>query len=316
MLADAYTELVVAAKSEIARDVVTVRLRHPEGKRLADWTPGAHIDVVLPNGLVRQYSLCGDRWDAYEYQIGVLRDRSSRGGSEYIHDQLAVGCHVAVGAPRNNFLLVPANEYLFVAGGIGITAMLPMITQAQYLAIPWRLLYVGRSRASMAFIEELEGYGERVTVVARDAHRRPDLSMWLSQLNAGAKVYCCGPQRLLAAVEDLCTGGMPGRLRAERFVPADLDTPVRHEAFILELRSSGITLEVKPGQTLLEAINATGATILTSCRRGLCGTCQVAVIAGDPDHRDSVLDDDERAAGDCMFVCVSGSRSNRLVLDL
>lgn len=158
-------ELTVTSKSAAADGVVAVTLAHPGRERLPDWTPGAHIDLVLPGGLTRQYSLCGDRWDPYSYRIGVLREPAGRGGSAYIHDELAVGTAVAIGGPRNNFALVPSPRYLFIAGGIGITPLLPMIEQAERLGADWRLLYGGRTRRSMAFTDELGRYGGKVTLV-------------------------------------------------------------------------------------------------------------------------------------------------------
>ncbi|MFF4597289.1 PDR/VanB family oxidoreductase [Amycolatopsis sp. NPDC001319] len=309
-------ELVVADKRDVAAGVTELTLRHPRDRRLPDWAPGAHIDLVLPNGITRQYSLCGDRWDACSYRVGVLREPRSRGGSSYVHDRLRTGDRVAVGGPRNNFRLVPAPRYLFVAGGIGITPLLPMVHQAELLGADWRLLYGGRSRTTMGFVDELVPYGDKVTVVPQDEQGLLDLPAWLPEAGSQAKVYCCGPEPLLAAVERSCAGYPAGQLRTERFVPKEQPAPVRDEPFDVELRRSGKTVQVSPGQTVLQAINDVGIQLLSSCRQGTCGTCATTVLAGLPDHRDSLLDDDERAAGDCMFVCVSRSCSDRLVLDL
>ncbi|NKQ52749.1 oxidoreductase [Amycolatopsis sp. K13G38] len=300
-------DLRVVDKRTAAEGVVTLTLAHPRGARLPDWTPGSHVDLVLPGGLVRQYSLCGDRWDAYTYRIGVLRERESRGGSAYIHDQLAVGDLVSIGGPRNNFRLVPSRAYLFVAGGIGITPLLPMVHQAELLGASWRLLYGGRTRASMSFVDELERYGDRVVVRPQDEYGLLDLD---THLTGDATVYCCGPEPLLAAVERRCAA------RTERFVPKDFGAPVRREPFEVELARSRRRLMVRPEESVLEAVGRAGVSVLSSCRQGTCGTCETTVLAGDPDHRDSILDDAERAAGDCMFLCVSRARSDRLVLDL
>jgi len=300
-------DLRVVDKREVAAGVVTLTLAHPRGARLPDWTPGSHVDLVLPGGLVRQYSLCGDRWDAYTYRIGVLREPRGRGGSAYIHDELAAGDLVSIGGPRNNFRLVPAERYLFVAGGIGITPLLPMVHQADLLGADWRLLYGGRTRASMSFVDELERYGDRVLVRPADEYGLLDLDGFL---HGDAKVYCCGPEPLLAAVESRCAA------RTERFVPKDTGAPARREPFEVELARSGRRLVVPPDQSVLEAVSGAGVNVLSSCRQGTCGTCETGVLSGDPDHRDSILDDTERAAGDCMFICVSRARSDRLVLDL
>ncbi|MBA9006341.1 PDR/VanB family oxidoreductase [Thermomonospora cellulosilytica] len=312
---DGAVELRVADKRAVADGVVALTLVRPDGRRLPDWAPGAHVDLVLPGGLTRQYSLCGDRWDAYSYRVAVLREPDGRGGSAFIHDELEVGATVGLGGPRNNFRLVPSERYLFVAGGIGITPLLPMVRQAAMLGTDWRLLYGGRSRASMAFLDELEPYGDRVTVMPQDEQGLLDLDAWLSEARPDTKVYCCGPASLLEAVERRCATWPPGLLRTERFV-ARVRDGARDEPFELVLARSGLTLKVPAGRSVLQALGDAGIGVLSSCRQGLCGTCETAVLEGEPDHRDALLDDAERAAGDCMFVCVSRARSERLVLDL
>ncbi|MFB4270782.1 PDR/VanB family oxidoreductase [Nonomuraea sp. GTA35] len=306
-------DLRVAAKAPVADGVVALTLAHPGGRRLPDWTPGAHLDLILPGGLTRQYSLCGDRWDPHTYRIGVLREPDGRGGSAYVHDTLAEGDTVAIGGPRNNFPLAPSERYLFIAGGIGITPLLPMIYQAELLGADWRLLYGGRTRASMAFLDELASYGSRVELVPQDERGLLDLP---AELPPDTKVYCCGPAGLLDAMERRAAGWPAGMLRTEHFVAKDLGAPARGEPFEVELRRTGRTLTVTRGQSVLQAINDAGVNVLSSCRQGLCGTCETTVLAGEVDHRDALLDDAERAAGDCMFVCVSRARSDRLVLDL
>ncbi len=308
--------LVVADKSAAADGVVTLTLVHPAGGRLPDWTPGAHIDLVLPDGTTRQYSLCGDRWDAFRYRVAVLREPRSRGGSAYIHDRLRPGDSLGAGGPRNNFPLVPAEKYLFIAGGIGVTPLLSMVRQADLLGADWTLLYAGRSRASMAFLGELAGYGERVRVLPTDSGGRLDLAAWLGRPLPGVRVYCCGPDRLLAAVADLCAAWPRYTLHTERFVPKAPAVTARDGAFEVELRRTGVTVTVRPGVSVLEAARQAGVSVLSSCGRGVCGTCETTVLAGEPDHRDSLLDDADCARGDCMFICVSRSAGTRLVLDL
>jgi ferredoxin-NADP reductase len=306
----------VAAKAPVSDDVVSLTLTRPDGGRLPDWAPGAHIDVVLPSGMTRQYSLCGDRWDAHSYRVAVLREQAGRGGSAYVHDQLAVGDLVGVGGPQNNFRLVPSGKYLFIAGGVGITPLLPMIYQAELLGADWNLTYGGRRRSSMAFLEELTGYGQRVRIVPQDEYGLLDLASLLGQPRAEVKVYCCGPPPLLEAVGVMCAKWPPHSLHAERFVPKELAAPVRDASFQVELARSGRTVTVGRQTSVLAAARDAGVNVLSSCQEGVCGTCETAVLAGRPDHRDSILDDDERAAGDCMFICVSRSCTDRLVLDL
>lgn len=308
--------LEIIAKTLVAEEVATLTLAHPDGARLRDWAPGAHVDVVLPNGMTRQYSLCGDRFDPFTYTVGVLREPSGRGGSAYVHDALQPGHRVSVGGPRNNFPLVPADRYLFVAGGIGITPLLPMVHQAELLGAEWQLLYGGRRRSSMAFLDRLGHYGGRVQVVPQDESGLLDLLTFLGEPRKDTRVYCCGPAPLLAAIEHACAGWPPHRLRTERFLADELGAPVRTTAFDVELARTGKTVTVEPGASVLEAVATAGVEVLSSCRQGTCGTCETTVLAGRPDHRDSLLDDDERAAGDCMFICVSRSLDDRLVLDL
>lgn len=306
----------VAEKRLDADGVATLTLVAPDGRRLPDWTPGAHIDLILPGGITRQYSLCGDRWDAHSYRVGVLREPAGRGGSAYVHDVLQAGDPVGIGGPRNNFPLVPSQSYLFVAGGIGITPLIPMICQAELLGAEWHLLYGGRTRASMAFLDELGDHGDRVRVVPQDEFGLLDLVGFLGAPRAGVRVYGCGPAPLLAALE-VATAGWPAHsVRTERFVAAETGAPVRATAFEVELARTGTTVVVTPEQTVLDAVAGAGVEVLSSCRHGICGTCETAVLDGEPDHRDSLLDDAERSAADCMFICVSRSRSDRLVLDL
>jgi ferredoxin-NADP reductase len=309
-------ELRVVEKTAAAEGVVTLTLARPDGGRLPDWAPGAHVDLILPNGDTRQYSLCGDRWDAHTYRVGVLREPAGRGGSAYVHDELRPGDLVGVGGPRNNFPLVPGERYLFVAGGIGITPLLPMIRQADLLGADWTLVYGGRTRASMAFLAELEAYGERVHVVPQDEFGLIDLPRWLAAPDPATKVYCCGPGPLLDAVEKGCSGWPAHALRTERFVAREQGAPARSAPFDVELARTGTTVTVTPDVSVLEAVGRAGVEVLSSCRQGTCGTCETDVLHGVPDHRDSILDDAERAAGDCMFVCVSRSLGDRLVLDL
>jgi ferredoxin-NADP reductase len=308
--------LRVTSKDVQADGVLTLDLTAPSGGRLRDWTPGSHIDLVLPNGLTRQYSLCGDRWDAYTYRVGVLREPASRGGSSHVHDHLQVGDLVGVGGPRNNFPLVPSDRYLFVAGGIGITPILPMVRQAEMLGADWQLLYGGRQRSSIAFLDELERYGDRVLVRPQDEYGLLDLVGFLGEPREDVRIYACGPGPLLAAVERTCADWPPHALRTERFVADEVGAPARTAPFEIELARTGTTVTVTPDRTVLEALNEVGVEVLSSCRRGVCGTCETTVLAGRPDHRDALLDDDEREVNDCMYVCVSRSLDERLVLDL
>ncbi|MFF7865812.1 PDR/VanB family oxidoreductase [Streptomyces qaidamensis] len=306
------TELVVAGREFAADGVLALTLRHPLGEPLPEWEPGAHVDVVLEPGLERQYSLCGDPADRSAWRIAVLREPDGRGGSAHVHEQLGEDAKVRVRGPRNNFRLEPAPRYRFVAGGIGITPLLPMLAAAEAAGAEWTLLYGGRTRGSMAFGEELGRYGDRVTFAPEDETGLLDLPSVLDDVPEGTLVYCCGPGPLLDAVEARCPSGV---LRVERFQPKEQQTG-GNTAFEVELARSGRTLTVAPEVSVLDAVRAAGVEVLYSCTEGTCGTCETDILDGEPDHRDSVLTDDERAAGETMLICVSRCRGGRLVLDL
>ena len=217
-LAQQTTVMAVTGRRVGADGVVLLTLTDPAGHDLPGWAPGAHIDLILPDiGLIRHYSLCGSPDNPSEWRIGVLRQPNGRGGSAYVYDALRAGTRVEVRGPRNNFPLVDAERYLFVAGGIGITPILPMIEAATADGRPWELLYGGRSRSSMAFLDELSGYGDRVRVHARDEAGDLSLASVLAEPRPDTLVYCCGPEPLLGAVEDWCAGWPAGALHTERF---------------------------------------------------------------------------------------------------
>lgn len=279
---------------------------------LPAWTPGAHIDLVLAPDLVRQYSLCG-RPEAATWRVAVLREPAGRGGSAHVHDVLGVGDVLTVLGPRNHFTLDPAPAYLFVAGGIGITPLLPMIAEATGAGADWRLLYGGRNRASMAYVDELVSHGPRVELRPQDEHGQLDLDAALAATPPDAVVYCCGPEPLLTAMEQRCPAE---RLHVERFTARDAGAVLGPDSFDVRLRRTGATVRVEAGTTVLAAVESAGVTVLQSCREGTCGTCETTVLAGRPEHRDSVLDEIERAENTTMMICVSRSLDAVLELDL
>jgi cytochrome P450/ferredoxin-NADP reductase len=311
------TEVRVAAKELKADGVVALTLRTLDGTPLPEWTPGAHVDLILGGGVPnRQYSLCGDVDDRGGYRLGILRDEAGGGGSRHVHDRLAAGDVVRVRGPRNNFALAPSSRYLFIAGGIGITPILPMIAAAEASGADWRLVYGGRTRASMAFLDELAVHGDRVAVCPQDETGLLDLATLLGTPEPDTLVYCCGPEPLLAAVEERCAAWPSRALHLERFAARPMTEPVRAEAFDVELARTGLTLTVPPQRSILDVVEAAGVGVLSSCAEGTCGTCETGVLDGLPDHRDSVLTAEERATNDCMLICVSRSCGARLVLDL
>jgi ferredoxin-NADP reductase len=306
-------ELVVDRTESAADGVLALTLRHPLGEELPAWEPGAHLDVVLGPELERQYSLCGEPADRSAWRIAVLREPDGRGGSAYVHGQLVPGDKVRVRGPRNHFALAPAPRYRFIAGGIGITPILPMLAAADAAGAEWTLLYGGRTRRSMAFSEELRRYGDRVTVAPQDEAGLLDLSSVLDDLPEGTLVYCCGPGPLLDAVEERCPAGV---LHVERFSPKEQQRARDDQEFEVVLQQSGRTLTVPADASVLDTVRAAGVEVLFSCAEGTCGTCETDVVEGTPDHRDSVLTDEEREAGETMLICVSRCRGKRLVLDL
>jgi ferredoxin-NADP reductase len=286
--------VTVIRKTRVADSVVALTLAG-----LPPAEPGAHIDVHLPGGFIRQYSLCGAS------RIAVLREKNGRGGSASVHDVVQVGDELEVSEPRNHFPLVPAERYVFIAGGIGITAILPMLRAVKG---QWRFCYGGRSRGSMAFLDELPD-GD-VLIWPQDERGLLPLDEILSGLADGTAVYCCGPEPLLAAVEARVPASA---LHVERF---RADTDVCGGPFEVEIASCGRVLTVQAGATILGTLRDAGIDVLSSCEEGTCGTCETGVLAGVPDHRDSVLTPAERAAGDIMMLCVSRAKTPRLVLDL
>jgi ferredoxin-NADP reductase len=310
----ATTQVVVRAKREIATAVVELTLGGC-GQALPDWTPGAHVDVLLPTGSARQYSLLPSaRCD--EWRVAVLREAEGRGGSRFIHDDLRVGDRLATCGPRNNFPLQPADEYLFLAGGIGVTPLVGMAVDAERRGVEWSMLYCGRTRTSMAMADELGArWPNRVDIHSDDERGLPDLAALLTRPRPGTVVYACGPTPFLDAVTAAMTHWPPGSLHVERF------TPVEHAsspdaAFEVELRTSGRVLTVPAGRSALEVIQEAGVQVLSSCTEGTCGTCETVVLEGEVDHRDAVLSPEEQAASETMMICVSRARGSRLVLEL
>jgi len=314
-MSDSSLNAKVVELDQVAEGVLSIVLAPLDGAALPGWTPGAHVDIVTPAGDVRQYSLCGEV-DASDWRIAVLHVQGGRGGSRSVHEQLSVGDEVELAGPRNNFQLdLSGSSYLFVAGGIGITPLLPMVRAVAERDLDWTLIYGGRSRASMAFLKGLETFGDRVQVLPEDEVGLLDLPGLLGDQIPGRKVYCCGPEPLLAALEALMKDRPDEQLRVERFKAAEVDASA-DEAFDVEIASSGKTVTVAPGVSIIDALDDAGVSVEFSCREGTCGTCETNVLSGIPDHRDSVLTDEEKADNDCMMICVGRCLKGPLLLDL
>ncbi|MFJ9390007.1 PDR/VanB family oxidoreductase [Nocardioides sp. NPDC101246] len=310
-------ELLVKQMTLEADGVLSLRLVHPDGDELPEWTPGAHVDLTLKGSLVRQYSLCGDPADRSGYRVAVLREQAALGGSEYVHEGLRPGHRLRVVGPRNNFDFLPAKRYVFVAGGIGITPLLAMLTEAERQGTDWELWYGGRREDSMAFLDELAAYKDRVRVIPEETHGRLDLATALPTPDPGTLVYCCGPEGLLAAVEEHAAGWPEGTLQVERFKAKQIDVdPDGEQPISVDCRRSGRVVQVPADVPVIDALEGAGITVSSSCRDGICGTCETKVLAGTPDHRDSLLSDTEQAAGTTMMICVSRARTPELALDI
>jgi len=313
-------DLVVVSAATVATDVISVELADPAGTPLPDWTAGAHVDLHLPSGLIRSYSLHGDRRNRGAYHVAVLNAVGGRGGSAEVHQLATAGAALRVSPPRNAFALEPARRYLFLAGGIGVTPLLAMAREAALGGTPWTFVYGAGSRHRMAFLDILSALpGGRLQVIAQDEAGLPDLDAAFAPLPADAAAYCCGPAPMLDAAVTVGERTRPDiPVRIERFTaPEDAAADTREETpFEVELARSRITVTVPPGVSILDAVRARIGTVMSSCEEGICSSCETAVLAGLPEHRDHVLTAKEQAANDYMMICVSRARTPRLVLDL
>ncbi|MGO4568738.1 2Fe-2S iron-sulfur cluster-binding protein [Rhizobium sp. 2YAF20] len=298
-----------------ADHVVELVLADAQGQQLPSWQPGAHLSLKLGPGLERQYSLCGPLGDSYHWRVAVLRANNGRGGSEYIHEKVKKGDILEAQAPRNHFPLEPASEYIFVAGGIGITPILPMIEQATSSGTRWVLHYGGRSRSSMSYHQELEALGDHVRIVPEDQAGLLDLKAIGSTITPGAKLYSCGPEGLLNALTSLSSSWPKDTLHLERFSPISVTTPVQNREFTAHLRASGRSISVGVEESILEAMAREGIRWPCACREGTCGSCETRVLSGAIDHRDSVLSASEQEQGDWMMICVSRALGSEIELD-
>lgn len=312
--------LVIDVRLE-AENVISIELADPEGGDLPAWEPGAHIELELPSGLRRQYSLCGDPAHRTSYKVAVLREADGRGGSRELHDTGLVGRTLRVPGLRNHFALLPSERYIFIAGGIGITPIMAMAREADKTS-EWTLHYGGRTAASMAFVGEMAAFGQdRITVIPEDERGRLDLDAIIAGADGSTAIYCCGPGVLLEAVQRTHEKLAPdASLYFERFTalpgqPKSLSQD-GERTFEVELQRTGTTLHIGPEENLLDAIRAVVPGVPYSCTEGYCGSCEVAVLDGTPDHRDEILSPAEQESGRTMFPCVSRSSSERLVLDI
>lgn len=313
--------LKVARLEAEAKEVLRLELVDANGGELPPFEPGAHLAVHLPGGLVRHYSLCGDPRDRQRYVLGIGRAAASRGGSAWVHGSLCQGADLRCSTPANNFRLVDAGRYLFVAGGIGITPLLAMARWCEAQGKDWRMVYAARSRQRLAFYEELRAFGDRVQFHCDDEAGAPlQVGPLLAGVQPGTEVYCCGPAPLMTAVQEQGAAVLPAdALHFEWFnapPAAEAAAAGGADGFWIDLQRSGTSYHVPADRSILEVLEENGHEIPFSCREGLCGTCETGVCGGEPDHLDYVYPPSQRAGLKTMLVCVSRARSERLALDL
>ncbi|MDP2547220.1 PDR/VanB family oxidoreductase [Oceanobacter sp. 4_MG-2023] len=320
-------ETLTALVSQIryeAEGIISIELRpEPGAADFPAFTAGSHIDLNLPNGMVRSYSLYNSPAEPNRYVVGILRDKKSRGGSEWVHRQLRVGTRLAISAPRNNFPLQPHNGHsVLVAGGIGITPVLCMFRELLQQGQSAELIYCARTRSEAAFIAEIEALTTELGGTVRfrfddEAGTPPNLEQLLQGQAASTHFYCCGPTPMLDAFEAACAQLNHANVHIERFAAVEIAaSDDARSSYVVELARSGQIIQINPGDSLLERLEGEGLDLDCSCREGVCGACEVAVLEGEIDHRDGVLTKAERAANNTMMICVSGCKSSKLVLDI
>lgn len=312
-----FLRLTVARKIRVANGITLFELRAADGAALPAFSAGSHLTVQVPNGTRRNYSLCSDPADTSHYAIAVKRDERGRGGSVSMNDEVHEGDTLMVSSPRNNFELAErASSFLFVAGGIGITPILSMMRHLKRAGDrPFKLYYCTRDADSTAFIPELTAeFGDAVTLHHDEGDIDRALDLWpVLEKPSGAHVYCCGPKGLMESVEDMSGHWPSGTVHFESF-GVDAAGFAENQPFKVTLAKTQRTLDVPADKTILEILRASGVRVPSSCESGTCGSCKTRLLAGEAEHRDMVLSDDEKS--DHVMVCVSRAKSAELVLDL
>ncbi len=304
----------------VARDTNLYTFRRPDGRRLPSYKPGAHIDIHLPNGLNRQFSLLNPDPDPESYVVAIKLDPASRGGSRYIFDHLRVGHTVTIGAPRNNFPLVENAEHVVLfAGGIGITPIWCMVQELAANNRSWQLYYACRSRADMAFLETLQKFAPQSVHLHFDdeaAGKFLDLAAAIGAAPQDAHFYCCGPNPMLTTFEAAVAGRPRSQVHVEYFTPKEEAAAAKLGGFWVELARSGEEYFIPEGKKILDVLYEAGVDVDYSCELGICGECVTRVISGIPEHHDSVLSEEEQASNEKVMICCAGCKSERLVLDM
>jgi tetrachlorobenzoquinone reductase len=314
--ADGLIDVRVTAIRYAARDTHLYEFTRLDGKPLPPYEPGAHIDLHLPNGLIRQYSLIEPEPEPSRYTVGVKRDPASRGGSRYVHDELRVGKTLKISTPRNNFPLVEdAGHVILFAGGIGITPIWCMVQRLEKLGRSWTLYYACRSRSDMAFLQALEGMAPaQFHFDDESAGSFIDVTAIVAEAPKDAHLYCCGPTPMLKAFENATANWPREQVHVEYFTPKQ--EADKKGGFIVELARSGQEFVIPEGKSILQVLLDAGVDVDYSCELGICGACEQRVISGEPEHRDAILTEEEQASNTKVMICCAGCKSERLVLDL
>jgi vanillate O-demethylase ferredoxin subunit len=320
-MADRLIEVRVKRISYEADSINSYELVARDGSELAPFTAGGHIDLHLPNGMIRSYSLVNGQHERHRYVIAVYKDNASRGGSSFVHDNIRAGDIITVSCPRNNFALhEEADHSILIAGGIGITPLLSMIRRLESLGRRWELFYAARTRLAAAFLDELRTLRPNVHLnlhVDLDDERSGrmfDVPAIVGKASAQAHLYCCGPPPMLQAFEAATAGRPADHVHVEYFQARE--APATEGGFEVRLARSNRTITVEPGKTILDALLEAGIAANHACAEGVCGTCETRVLEGIPDHRDQFLSAEEQAANNTIMICCSGARSPMLVLDI
>ena len=313
---DGLIDVRVTAIRYAAHETHLYEFTRLDGKPLPAYQPGAHIDLHLPNGLIRQYSLTEAEPGPASYIVGIKRDPASRGGSRYIHDELRVGKTLKIGAPRNNFGLIEnANHVILFAGGIGITPIWCMVQRLETLGRPWKLYYACRSRADMAFLQALEATARAQFHFDEESGGKfLDVASIVGEAPKDAHLYCCGPTPMLKAFETATTNWPREQIHIEYFTPKQ--EAAKTGGFTVELARSGKEFTIPEGKSILQVLLDAGVDVDYSCELGICGACEQRVISGIPEHRDAILTEEEQASNTKVMICCAGCKSERLVLDL
>lgn len=307
----------VIDRQNIAKNSIGLTLK-PKTGTFPKWTAGAHIDIILPNDQIRQYSIVNRYNSADNFLVlGLLVEKDGRGGSTWIDNNAVIGSELTLGYPRNHFEYKHENEKhnIFIAGGIGITPIRSMLEEAKINNDSWELHYIGKTLDHMPYTDQLKTYGDKVKLYPRNTTERPDFSK-IATGNKNINVYCCGPETLMTAIEEWGKNRSNVQVYTERFSPKDASTDAGYDEFEVFFAYSDITAKVNAGETILEVAEAAGIYVPNSCTEGICGSCETPILKGTVVHRDSVLSEEERQASETMMICTSRATCSRLELDL